>query len=224
MVLKLILYLEKGIPDMRDLKLMKLEQIQARYNQGARWYEFASIFLDLIILGRLRRQIFSPARGKILEVAAGNGKNLPFYPRASAVTAIDISQAMLKYASRRAEALGLRVEVKVADAQNLPFADNSFDTVSSSLTTCTFPDPLVAIKEMKRVCRLNGQILLLEHGRSRVGWIARRQDRKAARYGPNFMGCYPNRDPEKLVKEAGLTLTKVERLWGGYFYLITARP
>jgi ubiquinone/menaquinone biosynthesis C-methylase UbiE len=91
----------------------------------------------------------------------------------------------------------------VADAQELPFSNETFDHVVSAFSSCTFPDYVTAFREMERVVRPGGRILLLEHGRSGVGWIARRQDRNIDRVYAKG-GCRNNRDVGAEVAEAGI--------------------
>jgi ubiquinone/menaquinone biosynthesis C-methylase UbiE len=110
---------------------------------------------------RLRRRLFGQAQGKVLDVAAGIGGNFPYLPRESEIIAIDLSPGMLDKARARAKELGLKVTFQVMDAEALDFPDDTFDTVISSLSTCTFPDPIKALREMARVVKPDGQILLL---------------------------------------------------------------
>jgi ubiquinone/menaquinone biosynthesis C-methylase UbiE len=91
----------------------------------------------------------------------------------------------------------------VGDAQEMPFAEGTFDHVVSAFSTCTFPDYVAAFREMRRVVKPDGRILLLEHGRSGVGWIARRQDRNIDRVYAKG-GCRNNRDVGVELAEAGL--------------------
>ncbi len=109
--------------------------------------------------------------GRLLEVAAGTGSNLLHYPPGADVVIIDLSPRMLLKAGQR----GAR-KTAVMDAQHLAFRDGSFDIVVSTLGTCTFPDPVQALREMRRVCRPGGHILLLEHGRSSRHGVAAWQD------------------------------------------------
>jgi ubiquinone/menaquinone biosynthesis C-methylase UbiE len=91
------------------------------------------------------------------------------------------------------------------DAQDLAFPDDSFDAVVSALSTCTFPDPVAALREMDRVCKPDGTIRLVEHGRSDVGPIARFQEWRAdAHYAK--MGCRWTQDPREVVEAAGLSI------------------
>jgi len=84
---------------------------------------------------------------------------------------------MLDVARKRADQLSLNVSFLLADAEALPFRDEIFDTVASSLSTCTFPNPIAVLENMARVCRTEGRVLLLEHGRSDCERLGRWQDR-----------------------------------------------
>jgi ubiquinone/menaquinone biosynthesis C-methylase UbiE len=148
-------------------KEMTLDELRIEYDSIANAYE-RRLWLDQHILGvaRQRRQLMSQAHGKILDVACGTGSNFSFFPATSEITAIDLNSRMLEFAQQKASTLNLRVQVEMMDAQNLELPNSTFDTVTSTLSTCTFPDPVQALREMKRVCRPDGLILLLEHGHS----------------------------------------------------------
>ena len=200
------------------------QEIAQKYDLFARWYDFVEGVPDLLGVRKLRGQLLARASGKILEVAAGTGKNFSFYPKSSDLTAVDVSAEMLRAARRRARRLGLNVKLALADAEALPFSDRSFDAVVSTLTTCTFPNPVAALSEMARVCRTNGRILLLDHGRSDRQWLARWQDRRDEPHARQ-LGCHWNREPLKLVNEAGLKPIRSRRTFFGVFHLIEAeRP
>jgi ubiquinone/menaquinone biosynthesis C-methylase UbiE len=110
---------------------------------------------------------------------------------------------MIEEARRRGHQLGADVRLVVGDAQELPFPDARFDTVVSAFSSCTFPDYAAAFREMVRVTKPGGRVLLVEHGRSSVGWIARRQDRNIVRVYERS-GCRNNRDVLADLAEAGL--------------------
>lgn len=204
---------------------LKVDELQSAYDEMAAQYE-KKVWFDQHILGvaRQRKQLMSRAHGKILDVACGTGLNFPVFPVTSEVTAIDLSPRMLDLASQRANAMNLNVQGKVMDAENLEFPDGSFDTVTSSLTTCTFPDPIQALREMRRVCRTGGLILLLEHGHSSVPWFASYQDRNVLKHYHQNAGCRWNQDPLDLVKAAGLRILHSKRFGLGMFYSIEATP
>lgn len=198
-------------------------EIGQKYDRIASCYDRAELIVELIAFNRLRRSWFAAARGDVLEVAAGTGRNLEFYDPDCRITAIDISQGMLDLARRRAERLNRQVDFQLMDAETLHFPDRTFDTVTSSLSTCTFPDPVAVLREMGRVCKADGRILLLEHGRSRFGLIGRLQDRLADRHARQF-GCHWNREPHQLIAHAGLTLIRDRRRYAGVVHLIEATP
>jgi ubiquinone/menaquinone biosynthesis C-methylase UbiE len=130
---------------------------------------------------------------------------------------------MLDIARKRAKKLGIDVSFLLMDAENLAFPDRSFDTVVDSLSLCTFPDALIALKEMARVCRSEGRILLLEHGRSDSEWLGRWQDRRADKHAKQLC-CHWNREPLDLVRQAGLKLISARRTFFGILHVIEAAP
>ena len=200
-------------------------KLQNAYDEIADQYE-KKIWFDQHILGvrRLRQKLLSKATGKILDVACGTGLNLPMFPAGSDITAVDLSPNMLGVARAAAARHGLQVNFAVMDAENLKFADRIFDTVVSTLSTCTFPDPVKALQEMKRVCRPNGLILLLEHGHSSLPWLANFQDRNEYRHYQEHAGCRWNQDPQALVKSAGIKILRSRRNILGMFHSMEAAP
>lgn len=198
-------------------------EISEKYNRFAPWYDWVEGVPDLLGVRRLRRQVLRRAAGRVLEVAVGTGKNLTYYPPGCRIIALDLSKEMLSIARKRAATLPFPVFFLVADAEALPFADKSFDTVVSSLSTCTFPNPVAALEEMARVCRTNGKILLLEHGRSDREWIGQWQDRHAEQFAKP-LGCHWNRETLDLVREAGLKTNEARRVFFGVFHQLEARP
>jgi ubiquinone/menaquinone biosynthesis C-methylase UbiE len=200
---------------------METRDIRRLYDRVARWYDLAEALPNLLGLRRLRRQLVRSASGRVLEVAVGTGANLRHYSGISRLTAVDASLEMLQRARKRAHERVLPADFVVADAEQLPFADQEFDTVVSTLSVCTFPDPVRALREMRRVVRATGRILLLEHGRSRHQWIGRWQDRRTPAHVARI-GCHPNRDPLALARRAGLGVVRVRRVFLGIVYMLEA--
>ena len=198
-------------------------QISEKYDRAARWYDWLEGILNVLGLSRLRRILLRRASGKVLEVAVGTGKNLPYYPSDCRIIALDLSREMLKVAQNRATKLSMPVSFLVADAEALPFPDKSFDTVVSSLSTCTFADPVAALREMARVCDTGGKIVLLEHGRSDREWLGRWQDRHAHQFAKP-LGCHWNREPLQLTKTARLKIVEARQGFLGIFHRIEAKP
>lgn len=184
----------------------------------ARWRQ-----LDRLFAGRYRRSQFENAEGQVLDVACGTGRNFRYLPTSSEVVGIDISDEMLAHACNELDRLELGGTVYQIDAQALDFPDNSFDTVISSFSTCTFPDPIAALHEMERVCTPDGEILLLEHRRSDAAPLAWLQDWCAeSHYEKN--GCRLNHEPLETVEKAGLPIENASTAFFGLVTCIDAIP
>jgi len=102
---------------------------------------------------------------RALEVGVGTGKNLPYYPKEIEINAIDFSPGMLKRARRKSLKEGLNIDLIEMDVQQLNFPDNYFDTIFATFVFCSVPDPVAGLKELRRVCKPEGRLLLLEHMR-----------------------------------------------------------
>lgn len=160
-------------------------------------------WIDSVILGRYRRARFGDVEGRVLDVACGTGTNFKYLPDSVDLVGIDISPEMLANATKQLAELEIDGALKEMDAQELKFADDSFNAVISSLSTCTFPDPVAVLREMERVCKPDGTIRLVEHGRSDIGPMAKYQEWRAdAHYEKT--GCRWTQEPRELVSEAGL--------------------
>ncbi len=204
---------------------MMIYELQNAYDKIADQYE-KKIWFDQHVLGvaRLRKKLLSKANGKILEVACGTGQNLALFSPNSEITAVDLSPKMLELARANAIKFELNVNFAVMNAEKLEFADGSFDTVVSTLSTCTFPNPDKVLQEIKRVCKPDGLILLLEHGHSNFPWMARYQDRHEDQHYQDHAGCRWNQDPLDLVQSAGLKVLKSKRSILGMFHSMEVRP
>lgn len=104
---------------------------------------------------------------RILEVGIGTGLNLPLYPRHRQLVGIDISGRMLRKACRQVRKLNASfVRLAVMDAMQMGFQDNSFDHVLATYVISVVPDPIRVLREIKRVCRPKGHIIILNHFKS----------------------------------------------------------
>lgn len=197
------------------------KQIVDKYDKFASKYEIAELFVSLII-GRKRRKLIREASGKVLEVGIGTGANLKYYSNKCKITGIDASKEMIKYAKRKSSILGKKAKFILGKAEKLPFKNKNFDCVVSTLALCSYSNPSKSLKEMKRVCKINGKILFLEHGISNNSLIKKLQSwREKEHY--KTLGCSLIRNPETITRNAGLKVLKVERSFFGIFYLIVAK-
>lgn len=175
-----------------------------------------------------RQALLRLASGDVLEVAVGTGLNLPLYQpqQLTTLTAIDLSEGMLHQAQRVAQRLPWhqpdKLTFRQADVTALPFSDAAFDTVVDTFSLCVFPDPLAALKEMARVVRPGGQVLLLEHARSTAPLVGMYQDLTAPAVAATGKGCMWNQDVTGLVKAAGLRVVHKEEHLGGLILGLTA--
>jgi ubiquinone/menaquinone biosynthesis C-methylase UbiE len=177
-------------------------------------YDSSMRFFERVQFAGGRAWVCSRARGQVLEVAVGTGLNLPLYPPDAAVTGVDLSPAMLAVARRRAADLGITVDLREADAQALPFPDETFDTVVCTLSLCAVPDERVVIDEMRRVLRPGGQLLLLDHVGSHW-WPIWAGQRLIETFTARAAGEYQTRRPLPLVRAAGFDITESQRLKAG---------
>jgi ubiquinone/menaquinone biosynthesis C-methylase UbiE len=142
------------------------ESVRRHYDRRAERYDRLIAPFEGLFFGGGREWACSRARGEVLEIAVGTGRNLPFYPEGVRLTGIELSPKMLAIAHRRARELNAGLDLRTGDAQDLPFPDASFDTVVATLALCTIPDDRRAVAEAARVLRPGGRLLLLEHVRS----------------------------------------------------------
>ena len=199
------------------------ETARRRYDRIAPLYDLMEGLVESSRYGRWRHLLWSKVEGtRILEVGVGTGKNFPCYPLDTDVVAIDISDGMLKRAKEKAAAQQVRVDLKQMDVQNLDLADNSFDSVVASFVFCSVPDPVRGLKELERVCRPGGKVVLLEHVLSAnriVAWLMNLVNPLVVR----MMGANINRRTVDNVAKSGLIVEEVTDLGAGIFKLIEAR-
>ena len=137
-----------------------------RYNRIAFIYDIMEAPLEFLRLGSWREKLRSCIiGGRALEIGVGTGKNLPYYPPGVKISAIDFSHRMLSRARKKALQNNLEVEFLEMDAQQMAFPDHYFDTVFATFVFCSVPDPVLGLKELRRVCKPDGRLLLLEHMR-----------------------------------------------------------
>lgn len=199
-------------------------QTKSRYNRIAPVYDLMEAVVERFAFRRWRERLWSQVDGKrVLEVGVGTGKNVPYYPRGVQVTAVDLSDKMLERARRRAQELDSEVDLRLMDAQKLAFPDAAFDAAVATFVFCSVPDPVLGLRELGRVVKPGGQILLLEHVRVNKAVIGRLMDLLDP-FVVRLMGPHINRRAVENVRKAGLEIERVEELApGGLVKLIVAQ-
>ena len=198
------------------------ERLKRHWEREAPTYDRRMGFFERVLFGDGREWVCSRASGEVLEVAVGTGRNLTFYPQGVRLSGIDLSPAMLEIARKRAEELGVDADLTEGDAQQLPFADASFDTVVCTLSLCNIPDDRGAIAEMKRVLRPGGRLLLLDHVRaSSKVWLA--VQRVLEPLSRRFSCEHLLRRPLEHVVAEGFEVEQRERSKGGIVERLSAR-
>ena len=155
--------------------VLEKRQVQRAYELYAPIYDF--IFDWIFAPGRVAaiKQLALQPNDRVFEVGIGTGLNLPLYPPSVRLTGIDLSQEMLDKAVERVQSLAMpNVTLKVMDATSLDFGDDEFDKAVATYTISAVPDPIAVLKEMRRVVRPDGVIVILNHFRSQrraIGWL-----------------------------------------------------
>jgi len=183
---------------------------QRKWDAASRNFDFFSHGDDLR-LGPHKQRLFAKMRGETLMLATGTGNDFRFFPPGHSVIAIDISAKMLEHAAKKAAVYQERIELRQMDACQLEFSDYTFDTIVTVCTFCSVPKPMVALRELYRVLKPGGQILMFEHVRSRIGPIGVFLDLMtplSRRLGPDL-----NRDTVGNVQKAGFRIRREENVY-----------
>ncbi|MDI1240514.1 MAG: class I SAM-dependent methyltransferase [bacterium] len=188
----------------------------AVYDKFAGNYDRAFAPLEWLGLSRWRQEVSDllPLDADILEIGCGAGANFEFYPRCNRAVSSEISTGMLQVAA------GKRRENHLiqADAQSLPFGNDEFDAAFATLVFCSIPDPTLAFKELRRVIKPGGRIILLEHVRPDgiLGPVFDVLNRITVLAADDHF----NRETAKIAADSGLTVTEVRKKLGSIVNLI----
>ncbi|WP_413805555.1 class I SAM-dependent methyltransferase [Streptomyces sp. OE57] len=165
----------------------------------------------------LRTAMFSGLTGRVLEVGAGSGANLPYYTSADDVVAVEPASEMRRRLTERARTAPSAVEVVDAWAERLPLPDDTFDHVVCTLVLCTVLDPDAALAEIRRVLKPGGQLVFFEHVRS-SGAVGLTQDLLAPLWRRVAGGCHANRRLLTILGKNGfqVRVEQILRPWPRY--------
>lgn len=186
--------------------------------KGHKWFAASFDFVNRVsgiekkFMARHRPHIVGEAEGLVLEVGAGTGASFPYYAKTAEVIATEPDPYMLEHARKRLAELGAEnIELRQAAAEELPFEDESFDTVVSTTVFCSVGDPAKGLAEIRRVLKPGGTYRFIEHVRADGGWRARVQDAMVPLWSWLGAGCHPNRRTLETMKAAGFEIAEVQR-------------
>lgn len=164
---------------------------------------------------RQREKVVPLAAGRVLEVGIGSGLNMRHYDRSKVtqIVGLDPALQMHRFARKRIAQAGLEVELVGLPAESIPFDNASFDSVLVTYTLCTIPDPIAALKEMRRVLAPDGRLIFCEHGRAPDAGVSRWQDRLTPHWKKVAGGCHLNRDVPALLAEAGFECKAMQSMY-----------
>lgn len=177
-----------------------------------------------------RRRLVPKARGQVLEIGMGTGRNIPHYHGSDVACVCGVDPGLHPKATRRAAEKGIELKEVPLSAERIPVEDKSFDTVVCTFSLCTIPDPEAALAEMRRALKPDGQLLFVEHGAATDEGVRRWQDRITPYWKVIGGGCHLNRSIHSMVEKSGF---RIDNAWQGYvkgprflsyFYSGTAVP
>ena len=198
------------------------DRVRDIYDRLAPRFDRRIGFWEKVLFRGGREWVCAQATGDVLEIAVGTGRNFGFYPMDVRLTGIELSPTMLEIARSRADELGRPVDLREADAEALPFDDDSFDTVVCTLSLCSIPDDRKAIAEAKRVLRPGGSFLLLEHVRS-PNPVVRAGQRLLEPINSRLEGDHLLREPLEHLRGEGFEIEHLDRSKVGFVERARAR-
>ncbi|MPZ66734.1 MAG: methyltransferase domain-containing protein [Pseudonocardiaceae bacterium] len=193
------------------------------WDEHSKTYDRQMRFMDRWLFRDTRSWICRQATGEVLEVAIGTGLNLVHYPTEVALTGIELSPEMLEIAQRRARELDRAVDLRIGDAEALDLPDAAFDTVVCTFSLCAIPDYQAALREMLRVLRPGGRLLLADHVASSSAPLRAGQRLLELATVP-IGGEHFLRRPIEHVRAAGLAIEHHDRFARGIVERLAARP
>jgi len=210
------------------------DDLSDRFDKEAEGYdEKVDMSEMLLLITSKRKQLTAMAKGHVLEVAVGTGRNIPYYntKQCATVTLLDSSRPMLLVAKRKwidtHKEYFSRVFFKLQSAVDPivpPYgAQDGYDTVIQTMGLCSTPEPVKVLQNIEASTKEDGQILLLEHGKSHYDWLNKLLDKSAPAHA-NEHGCWWNKDIGKIVEESGLEVVNIKRYNFGTTWWVELKP
>ncbi len=197
--------------------------VVSKYNRISAVYDIMEAPVEFFLYGKWREEALSSLKGRILEVGVGTGRNLKYYPAGAQVTGIDVSEGMLEKAREKSRGMK-NITLLLMDAENMEFQDSTFDYVVTTFVLCSVPDPVKALKEMRRVLKPSGELIAIEHMRSSNSIISKFE----TLINPimfSVIGDEVTRDTVGNIRKVGFTIREERNLaFKDVFKRIRAKP
>lgn len=203
--------------------MTELSCLESRHDLPRWWLPVMALLYDPFLwtgeiagMRRRRRRLLARARGRVVEIGAGTGLNIAHYPdQVDELVLAEPDAGMRRKLVRRLDRNGRPAAISGTSAERLPFANDSVDTVVSTLVLCTVEDPERVLREIARVLRPDGQLLFIEHVRARWRPLAHYQDLLARFWRAFAGGCMCNRATLDLMRGCGFDVEATEAIWSG---------
>ncbi|MDH5541555.1 MAG: class I SAM-dependent methyltransferase [Nitrospinota bacterium] len=200
--------------------MTSVKKASAKWDKSAPGFDKFSVGVEKRY-GRFKKEWFSRCRGRVMLVAVGTGLDLPYIPDNVELTAVDFSEKMLEEAGKKIRRTGRGVKLLHADVQELGVKDRSFDTIVTSCTFCSVPDPVKGLRELHRVMKDDGTLLMFEHVRPSNLLLGTMMDIMAPLI--SLMGPDINRRTGENVEKAGFRITREYNIYLDMVKLFEAR-
>ncbi|MFC4560080.1 class I SAM-dependent methyltransferase [Virgibacillus kekensis] len=185
-----------------------------------RIYDTAMKPLEKNKFNLIRKSLVEQAYGRVLEVGSGTGINFPYYKNVTRLDAIEPNPRMQEKAIPRVDDASIPIQTYTAGAEKLPFDDNTFDSVVATLVFCTIPDPVAALREIRRVAKPGARMLFFEHVKMDQPALAKAQSFMTPVWKQVCDGCHLDRDTLGLLQDSSLEILKINRYYRGLFLSI----
>jgi ubiquinone/menaquinone biosynthesis C-methylase UbiE len=165
-------------------------------------------------LDDMRRRVCANLAGELVEIGFGSGSNVEFYPSAvKRVCAVEPSDVAWRLAAKRVAASTAVLQRVGLDGQSLPLADQAFDAALSTWTICTIPDPVAALREVRRVLKPGGALHFVEHGLAPDLRVQKWQRRLEPIQKRMAGGCHLTREIPELITAAGFDIAELDAFY-----------
>ena len=199
-----------------------MENLEKQFDRTSRFYDWIDWPFERFRYRKIRQRIWKGLSGKILDAGVGTGSNIPFYPENQQVFGIDLSAGMLERAKAKASSLGKNVDLQKMSVYHTPFSDGTFDAVVATFLCCVVDQPVLAARELKRICKKDGKIYFLEYVLSKKP-VRRFIQKMVTPYTRFMFGVDFTQDTLATLQKEGFQIIQEKNITGDVLKLIVAQ-